>query len=61
MQINLFKFFLYKICSYAKISSNIEGNACRSASDLISVWMQNIVLVNLFYKKYIVTIREFPL
>ena len=29
--------FLYKICSYAKKSSNIEGNACRSASDLISM------------------------
>ena len=24
-------------------------------------WMQNIVLINLFYTKYIVTIREFPL
>ena len=24
-------------------------------------WMQNIVLINLFYKKYIVTIREFHL
>ena len=41
-------------------SSNIEGNAGRSASDLISV-MQNILLVNLFYKKYIVIIREFHL
>ena len=41
-------------------SSNIEGNAFRSASDLIQ-WMQNILLVNLFYKKYIVTIREFHL
>ena len=25
------------------------------------LWMQNILLVNLFYKKYIVTIREFDL
>ena len=24
-------------------------------------WMQNILLVNLFYEKYIVNIREFPL
>ena len=23
-------------------------------------WMQSTILVNLFYKKYIVTIREFP-
>ena len=37
-------------------SSNIEGNAGRSASDLLSV-DANILLVNLFYKKYIVTIR----
>ena len=41
-------------------SSNIEGNAGRSASDLISV-DANILLVNVFYKKYIVTIREFNL
>ena len=38
-------------------SSNIEGNADRSASYLISV-DANILLVNLFYKKYNVTIRE---
>ena len=31
-----------------------EGNTDRSASYLIT-WMQNILLVNLFYKKYIVT------
>ena len=37
-------------------SSNIEGNADRSASDLISV-DANILLVNLFYNN-IVTIRE---
>ena len=37
MKISLFKYFLCKICSYAKESSNIKGNACRSASDLISV------------------------
>ena len=37
-------------------SSNIERNAGRSASDQ---WMQNILLDNLFYEKYIVTIREF--
>ena len=36
----------------------MEGNADRSAS---YQWMQHIVLVNLFYKKYIVTIREFCL
>ena len=36
-------------------SSNIEGNLGRSASYLLS--KQNILLVNLFYKKYIVTIR----
>ena len=41
-------------------SSNIEGNAGRSASDLISV-DANILLVKVFYKKYIVTIREFNL
>ena len=41
-------------------SGNIEGNAGRSASDLISLDV-NIILVNLFYKKYIVTIREFHL
>ena len=41
-------------------SSNIEGNVGRSTSDFISV-MQNILLFNLFYKKYIVTILEFPL
>ena len=41
-------------------SSNIEGNCGRSASDLISV-DANIPLVNLFSKKYIVTIREFHL
>ena len=37
-------------------NSNIEGNLGGSASHLISV-MQNIVLINLFYKKYIVIIR----
>ena len=36
-------------------SSNIEGNACRMLQ-IQYQWMQNIVLVNLFYKKYIVTI-----
>ena len=41
-------------------SSNIEENACRCASDP-NQWMQTIILVNLFYKKCIVTIREFPL
>ena len=40
-------------------SSNVEGNAGRSASVLMSV--QNILLVISFYKKYIVTIREFHL
>ena len=40
-------------------SSNIKGNACRSASDY--QWMQNILLVNLCYKKFIVPIREFLL
>ena len=39
-------------------NGNIEGNAGRSASDQ---WMQNILLVNLFRKKYIVTVREFQL
>ena len=43
-------------------SSNIERNAGRSASDSDrDQWMQNILLVNLFYKKYIVIIREFHL
>ena len=37
-------------------SSNIEGNLDRSASYLISVDV-NIVLINLLYKKYIVPIR----
>ena len=41
-------------------SSNIKGDAGRSASDLYQ-WMQNILLVNLFYKKYVVTISEFHL
>ena len=37
-------------------SSNIEGNLGRSASYLISVDAK-YCLINLFYKKYIVTIR----
>ena len=41
-------------------NGNIEGNAGRSASDIYQ-WMQNILLVNLFRKKYIVTVREFQL
>ena len=39
-----------------KKSSNIEGNLGGSASYFISE-LQNIVLINLFYKKYIVPIR----
>ena len=41
-------------------SSHIERNADCSASYLISV-DAIILLVNLFYKKYIVTIREISL
>ena len=37
-------------------SSNIESNLGRSPSYLITV-DENIALINLFYKKYIVTIR----
>ena len=39
---------------------NIEVNADSSASDIISVDAK-YSSVNLFYKKYIVTIREFHL
>ena len=55
MKMRQFHIFSKNMCIRLK-SSNIEDNLGRSASYLISV-DENIVLINLYYKKYIVTIR----
>ena len=58
MKISHFNYFFIKYVCLKGI--NIEVNADSSASDIISV-DSKYSSVNLFYKKYIVTIREFHL
>ena len=56
-----FNFFLIKYVCMLK-NSNIKRNAGRSASNLISVDAKYLSGgIFLFYKKYIVTIKEFYL
>ena len=62
-------FFVENICMFN--TTHIEGSNSPSAVYLMtklknklakkSLWMQNIVLSNMFYGKYAVAIREFPL